>query len=159
MSSLPAKIRKAARAFWQLHAPIRQSQRHLLRQVPVRDLGLELLREIAQALAALVPADTEVLAGLEMGGIPVVTVLSQVLACPRRLFARRPRRTARADMPRGLRSKASDSFWSRTWCRVGEPLLMHWQSSEPTAWFQLAPFVSSIGRLEVGRRLPLPGCR
>ncbi len=32
-----------------------------------------LLDAIAEAMVPLVPADTEVLAGLEMGGIPVVT--------------------------------------------------------------------------------------
>jgi orotate phosphoribosyltransferase len=37
-----------------------------------------LLLDIASALAPLVPEDIEVLAGLEMGGIPVVTMLSQV---------------------------------------------------------------------------------
>ena len=36
----------------------------------------DILKEIASAMAALVPDDTEVLAGLEMGGIPVVTALS-----------------------------------------------------------------------------------
>ncbi len=35
-----------------------------------------LLAQIAVALAPLVPADTEVLAGLEMGGIPIATALS-----------------------------------------------------------------------------------
>ena len=37
-----------------------------------------LLRDIAVEMARLVPAGTEVLAGLEMGGIPVVTMLSQI---------------------------------------------------------------------------------
>lgn len=41
-----------------------------------------LLRDIAAAMATLVPPDTEVLAGLEMGGIPVVTALSQVTDLP-----------------------------------------------------------------------------
>jgi orotate phosphoribosyltransferase len=41
-----------------------------------------LLRAIAQALAELVPPDTDVLCGLEMGGIPVATVLSQVTDLP-----------------------------------------------------------------------------
>lgn len=36
----------------------------------------QLLRSIAEQLAPLIPHDTEVLAGLEMGGIPVVTALS-----------------------------------------------------------------------------------
>jgi len=37
-----------------------------------------LLLDIAKAMAPLVPGDVDVLAGLEMGGIPVVTMLSQV---------------------------------------------------------------------------------
>lgn len=35
-----------------------------------------LLARIAEALAPMIPADTEVLAGLEMGGIPIATALS-----------------------------------------------------------------------------------
>jgi orotate phosphoribosyltransferase len=41
-----------------------------------------LLRDIAEAMASLVPAETEVLAGLELGGIPIVTMLSQVTGIP-----------------------------------------------------------------------------
>ncbi|GAB3953458.1 orotate phosphoribosyltransferase [Kribbella albertanoniae] len=41
-----------------------------------------LLDEVAAAMVALVPADTEVLAGLEMGGIPVVTALSRHTGLP-----------------------------------------------------------------------------
>lgn len=41
-----------------------------------------LLHEIAQSMAALVPAGTQVLAGLEMGGIPIVTMLSFVTGIP-----------------------------------------------------------------------------
>jgi orotate phosphoribosyltransferase len=36
----------------------------------------EILREITDALVELIPDGTEVLAGLEMGGIPIVTALS-----------------------------------------------------------------------------------
>jgi orotate phosphoribosyltransferase len=36
----------------------------------------EVLKEIAEHLAPLIPAGTEVLAGLEMGGIPIATALS-----------------------------------------------------------------------------------
>ena len=36
----------------------------------------ELLTEIAAHLSKLIPAGTEVLAGLEMGGIPIATALS-----------------------------------------------------------------------------------
>lgn len=42
----------------------------------------ELLREIAKQLAPLVPAGTEVLAGLEMGGIPIATALSLETGIP-----------------------------------------------------------------------------
>lgn len=41
-----------------------------------------LLRAIAAAMVPLLPADTEVLCGLELGGIPVVTVLSQLTGLP-----------------------------------------------------------------------------
>jgi orotate phosphoribosyltransferase len=41
-----------------------------------------LLADIARAAAPLIPPGTEVLAGLEMGGIPVVTMLSQVSGLP-----------------------------------------------------------------------------
>jgi orotate phosphoribosyltransferase len=42
----------------------------------------EVLKEIAQGLAALVPEGTQVLAGLEMGGIPVATALSLQTGLP-----------------------------------------------------------------------------
>lgn len=41
-----------------------------------------LLDEIAQQMAPLVPAGTEVLAGLELGGIPVVTALGRHTGLP-----------------------------------------------------------------------------
>ena len=41
-----------------------------------------LLREIARQLAPLVPADTDLLAGLEMGGIPIATALSLETGIP-----------------------------------------------------------------------------
>lgn len=37
-----------------------------------------LLKEIANEMSRLIPDDTEVIAGLEMGGIPIVTVLSLI---------------------------------------------------------------------------------
>jgi orotate phosphoribosyltransferase len=42
----------------------------------------ELLKEIARQLAPLVPAGTEVLAGLELGGVPIATALSLELGLP-----------------------------------------------------------------------------
>jgi orotate phosphoribosyltransferase len=42
----------------------------------------EVLREIAEGLRSRIPPGTEVLAGLEMGGIPVATALSLVSGLP-----------------------------------------------------------------------------
>lgn len=42
----------------------------------------KLLRAIAERMEPLVPVGTQILAGLEMGGIPVATVLSQVTGIP-----------------------------------------------------------------------------
>lgn len=47
-----------------------------------------LLRELAEQLAPQVPPVTEALAGLELGGVPVATVLSQVTGLPT-LFVRK----------------------------------------------------------------------
>lgn len=41
-----------------------------------------LLKLICEQMALQVPAETEILAGLEMGGIPVVTMLSHVTGIP-----------------------------------------------------------------------------
>lgn len=41
-----------------------------------------LLRQIAEALEPLVPDEVDMLAGLEMGGIPIVTMLSQITGLP-----------------------------------------------------------------------------
>jgi orotate phosphoribosyltransferase len=41
-----------------------------------------LLREIAEALAPLVPPESDALAGLELGGVPIATVLSQTTRLP-----------------------------------------------------------------------------
>jgi orotate phosphoribosyltransferase len=50
-----------------------------------------LLLDIATAMARLVPPGTEVLAGLEMGGIPVVTMLSQVTGLPAAFMRKQPK--------------------------------------------------------------------
>lgn len=42
----------------------------------------ELLRSIAERMVPLIPTGTEILAGLEMGGIPIAAVLSQVTSIP-----------------------------------------------------------------------------
>lgn len=47
-----------------------------------------LLRAIGEAMAPLVPDGTEALAGLELGGVPLATILSQVTGLPA-LFVRK----------------------------------------------------------------------
>jgi orotate phosphoribosyltransferase len=47
-----------------------------------------LLKAIAEAMSALVPVGTDELAGLEMGGIPIATMLSQITGIPS-LFVRK----------------------------------------------------------------------
>ena len=51
-----------------------------------------LLRTIAEALAPLVPSGIDALAGLELGGVPIATVLSQVTGIPA-LFVRKEAKT------------------------------------------------------------------
>lgn len=51
-----------------------------------------LLKEIAEAMAALVPDGTEMLAGLELGGVPLATMVSQVTGIPAR-FVRKEAKT------------------------------------------------------------------
>jgi orotate phosphoribosyltransferase len=50
-----------------------------------------LLREIGAALVPLVPNNTEVLAGLELGGVPIVTVLAQCTGMPARFVRKKPK--------------------------------------------------------------------
>ena len=52
----------------------------------------ELLREVARQLVPLVPAGTEVLAGLELGGVPIATALSFETGLPC-AFVRKERKT------------------------------------------------------------------
>jgi orotate phosphoribosyltransferase len=42
----------------------------------------DLLFEVTAALKPMIPADIELLAGLELGGIPIATVLSQMTKLP-----------------------------------------------------------------------------
>jgi orotate phosphoribosyltransferase len=51
-----------------------------------------LLREVAEGMARLVPAGADALAGLELGGVPVATMLSQVTGLPAR-FVRKEAKT------------------------------------------------------------------
>ncbi|MEE8399494.1 MAG: orotate phosphoribosyltransferase [Desulfobacterales bacterium] len=51
----------------------------------------ELLADIAEAMVAKLPADIEVLAGLEMGGIPIVTMLSHMTGLPAAFIRKKPK--------------------------------------------------------------------
>ena len=90
MPSLPARIRQTARL----------TGSFTLRSGQVSDVYFDkyqfeadpaLLRAIAEALVPLVPEGTEVLAGLEMGGIPIVTLLSQVTGLPAAFIRKEPK--------------------------------------------------------------------
>ena len=52
----------------------------------------ELLREIAEALVALLPHHVHAVAGLELGGVPLATAMSQVSGLPA-LFVRKQAKT------------------------------------------------------------------
>jgi orotate phosphoribosyltransferase len=51
-----------------------------------------LLRDIADAMAPLIPSGIEALAGLELGGVPLATMLSQVTGLPA-VFVRKEAKT------------------------------------------------------------------
>jgi orotate phosphoribosyltransferase len=51
----------------------------------------ELLSDITQNMVSLIPEDTEVLCGLEMGGIPVVTMLSHHSRLPAAFIRKAPK--------------------------------------------------------------------
>lgn len=50
-----------------------------------------LLLAIANAMAPLIPSGSDALAGLEMGGIPIVTMLSQVTGLPTAFIRKKPK--------------------------------------------------------------------
>lgn len=90
LTSLPAQIRQCARL----------SGTFTLRSGKVSDTYFDkyqfeadpkLLHSIALALSALIPPGTEVLAGLEMGGIPIVTMLSHVTGLPAAFIRKEPK--------------------------------------------------------------------
>lgn len=90
MQTLSARIRKSARIAG--HFVLRSGQtsdtyfdKYQFESDP------QLLRAIAEAMAPLVPPGTEVLAGLEMGGIPIVTMLSQVTNIPAAFIRKEPK--------------------------------------------------------------------
>jgi orotate phosphoribosyltransferase len=52
----------------------------------------QLLHDVADAMAALVPEDAEVLAGIELGGVPLVVALSAATGLPAAFLRRLPKR-------------------------------------------------------------------
>jgi orotate phosphoribosyltransferase len=50
-----------------------------------------LLLAIAKAMAPMIPTDVNTLAGFEMGGIPIVTLLSQVTGLPAASIRKKPK--------------------------------------------------------------------
>jgi orotate phosphoribosyltransferase len=60
-----------------------------------------LLRDVGTALAALVPGDSTALAGLELGGIPLATMCSQVLGLPTRFVRKRAKTYGTARLAEG----------------------------------------------------------
>jgi orotate phosphoribosyltransferase len=100
MPTLPARIRHRARL----------SGRFVLRSGIVSETYFdkyqfeadpELLRDIALAMCRLVPEGTEALAGLEMGGIPIVTILSQVTGLPAAFIRKEPKEYRNLPLRRG----------------------------------------------------------
>lgn len=65
-----------------------------------------LLRRVAEAMVPLLPPGTELLGGLELGGVPIATMVSSLTGLPAILSARRPRPTGPAAWPRAALSAA-----------------------------------------------------
>jgi orotate phosphoribosyltransferase len=60
-----------------------------------------LLRDVASAMASLVPADTDALAGLELGGIPLATMIGQVTGLPVRFIRKQAKTYGTAQLAEG----------------------------------------------------------
>lgn len=60
-----------------------------------------LLAAIAEKMLRLIPTDTEMLAGLEMGGIPIATVLSQLSGLPSLFVRKKPKAYGTAKLAEG----------------------------------------------------------
>jgi len=81
----------------------------------------DLLRAISEHLVALVPSGTEILAGLELGGIPLATMLGQVSGLPV-YFVRKKRKEIRyLPAGRGWRSGGTTTPRGGGRCDLGRP--------------------------------------
>jgi orotate phosphoribosyltransferase len=61
----------------------------------------QLLREVAAAAVALIPPGTEVLAGLELGGVPVATALSLATGLPAAFVRKEAKKYGTAKLAEG----------------------------------------------------------
>jgi orotate phosphoribosyltransferase len=61
----------------------------------------ELLRDVAAAAVRLIPAGTEVLAGLELGGVPVATALSLATGLPAAFVRKEAKKYGTAKLAEG----------------------------------------------------------
>ncbi len=62
----------------------------------------EVLREIAKQMAPLIPSGTEILAGLEMGGIPIATALSLETGIPCAFIRKEPKEYGTCQFAEGM---------------------------------------------------------
>lgn len=60
-----------------------------------------LLKEIAEGLSSHLPPGTEILAGLEMGGIPLATMLSQITGIPARFVRKKAKEYGTRNLSEG----------------------------------------------------------
>lgn len=93
-----------------LQATCRLSGRFVLRSGQVTDFYFdkymfesdpELLRAVAEHAAVLVPSDTELLAGLELGGVPVATALCLATGLPQVLVRKQAKTYGTAKLAEG----------------------------------------------------------
>lgn len=74
-----------------------------------------LLGAVAAHLVDLLPPSTEVLAGLELGGVPVATALSLETGLPVAFVRKAAKPYGTAKLPEGIDVAGRRSCWSRTW--------------------------------------------
>ncbi len=60
-----------------------------------------LLDQVTTAMVELLPEGTQLLGGLELGGVPIATMISARTACPHYSCARRPKSTGTAKLAEG----------------------------------------------------------
>jgi orotate phosphoribosyltransferase len=93
-----------------LHAACYLEGRFLLRSGQVADFYFDkymfesdptLLRAVAEQAAPLIPAGTDVLAGLELGGVPIATALSLITGLPQVLVRKQAKQYGTAKLAEG----------------------------------------------------------